>query len=208
VRSVTPKPIRKVRRAAITVRHPASSLEGAAKASLSRSVSRGRRKARSRRSNETANGGAIALVLVVVVIALIVAGIRAAVRAIDPPKIVPVGPWVPGHVRSRKGGSLFSSASYSQIAVSRVRCRWVHTHVQLQMLLQNKSRQGIKLTVSPQYILGGHGSHGGSIDGYRDIGIPPRSTKVVFIDAGKPINTSGQPRITSCGPDLVGIDGW
>ena len=43
VRSVTSKPIRKVRRAAITVRHPASSLEGAAKANLSRSVSRGRR---------------------------------------------------------------------------------------------------------------------------------------------------------------------
>jgi hypothetical protein len=35
----------------------------------------------------------------------------------------------------------------------------------------------------------------------------PASTKTVFVDAGKPINTSGQPTITSCGPDLVGIDG-
>jgi hypothetical protein len=208
VRSVTPKPIRNVRRAAITVRHPASSLEGAAKASLSRSVSRGRRNGRSRRQTSAASGGGLALVALVVVIALIIAGIHAAVHAVDPPKVVAVGRWVPGHVRSRTGESFFSSASYSQVMVSRVRCRWTRTHVQLHMVVRNKSRYGVKLTVSPQYTLAGHGSHGGSIDGYSDVRISPRANKVVFVDAGQPINTSGQPTITSCGPDLVGIDGW
>lgn len=62
VRAVTPKPVRKARRAVTTVRHPASSLEGAAKASLSRSVSRTARTARrsrggSRPSQRTTPGG-------------------------------------------------------------------------------------------------------------------------------------------------------
>lgn len=39
-RAGTPKSVRKARRAATSVRHPASSLEGAAKASVSRTVSR------------------------------------------------------------------------------------------------------------------------------------------------------------------------
>lgn len=156
----------------MTVRHPASSLEGAAKAGLSRSVSRSRRKARTNRSGASGSSGCSgALILAVVVIGLIVAGIRAAVHAIDTPKFVAVGAWVPGHVRSRSGDSLFSSASYSQIAVSRVRCRWVRTHVQLQLVIRSTSRHGIKLTVSPQYTLTSHGSHGGSIDGYTDVRI-------------------------------------
>jgi hypothetical protein len=53
VRSVTPKPVRKARRAVTTVRHPASSLEGATKAGVSRSVSR---KSRSRKTNNGTNG--------------------------------------------------------------------------------------------------------------------------------------------------------
>jgi Short C-terminal domain len=51
-RAVTPKPIRKVRRAVVQVRHPGSTLEGAAKAELSRALSgRGKQKGRKRRAS-------------------------------------------------------------------------------------------------------------------------------------------------------------
>jgi hypothetical protein len=80
VRAVTPKPVRKARRAAITVRHPASSLEGAAKASLSRSVS-GRRSGRGSsgrrspsRSAGSSESGAHALVTLLIVLVIVVFG--------------------------------------------------------------------------------------------------------------------------------------
>jgi len=70
MRSVTPKPARKVRRAALTVRHPGSSLEGTAKASLSRSVSRSGTRRRSQ-----SNSGAFVAVLTVLVYVAVAAAI-------------------------------------------------------------------------------------------------------------------------------------
>jgi hypothetical protein len=212
VRAVTPKPVRKARRAVTTVRHPASSLEGAAKAQLSRTVSpSGSRKSAATRASNTrsgtrstaSNGVTGALVVVILGIAFAWWAVSSAYNAVFGPTVkAGPQPWVAGHVRSRSGGD------YSTLRVSNVRCRWVGDRVQAQMRVANRQRTGITLTVSPQYTLAGHGSHGGSIEGYRDVGIPSRRTRRLFVDAGKPQSVSGQPQITSCGPDLVGLDGW
>ena len=66
-RALTPKPLRKVTRAATTVRHPASSLEGAAKASVSRTVSRS-----APRRKSSGAGGVWALLGTIVVVGLAV----------------------------------------------------------------------------------------------------------------------------------------
>jgi hypothetical protein len=232
VRAVTPKPARQARRAVATVRHPASSLEGAAKAQLSRAVlgSGSRKRATSRPGNRrsgtgstASNGVTGALVVLVLGIAFAWWAVSSAYHAVFGPHVksgpqpsvagqvrsrsvphVKAGPqpWVAGHVRSRTGGD------YSSLRVSNVRCWWVGDRVQAQMRVANRQRTGATLTVSPQYTLAGHGSHGGSIEGYRDVGVPGRRTRLLFIDAGKPQGVSGQPRIMSCGPDLVGLEGW
>jgi hypothetical protein len=201
VRAVTPKSLRKVRRAAITARHPASSLEGAAKASLSRSVLRGGR-SRSRSGSRSAVAVGV-FIGGLVFIALFWAGVISVYHAVSRPS-VKIGPqgWIGGDVRSMTGGD------YSAIQVGLVRCRWNGHRVETQIRVTSHRSHGIKLTISPQYELAAHGSHGGSIEGYKDQGIPARATRVLLVDAGSPQGVSGQPRITSCSPDLVSVSGW
>lgn len=205
VRTITPKPVRKVRRAVTTVRHPVSLLEGTAKAELSRTVSRSTRSRGSSRSKGGSSGGGAATVIgVLIVLGLVLVGISAAVDAVSGPH-VKAGPqaWVRGGIRYK------SSGNYATIIVSNVRCRWNGSHVEAQMRVRNLRRKGIGLTVSPQYTLAGHGSHGGSMDGHTDVGIRARATRPVLVDAGEPEGVSGdQPTITSCGPDLVSLSTW
>jgi hypothetical protein len=201
VRALTPKPIRQARRAVTTVRHPVSSLEGAAKAELRRTVSGSTRSANSARSASAPNAlGWGVLVAVLLVVGMIWGGVSAAYHAAFGPHIK-AGPqaWTAGDVRST------SSGDYSTINVTAVRCRWNGAHVEAQMRVQNLQRNRRTLTVSPQYTLRGHGSHGGSIDGYTDVALRAGATQVILVNAGKPEGVSGQPTITSCGPDLVDL---
>jgi hypothetical protein len=88
VRSVTPKPIRKARRAVTQVGHPLSSLEGAAKASVSRGV---RPRHRSRAEPTLANKIVGTFFGAVILIALLVIVVQGAIRYWRALVLIPLG---------------------------------------------------------------------------------------------------------------------
>ena len=85
-------------------------------------------------------------------------------------------------------------------------CRWNGSFVQAHLTITNVNPEAQPITVSPIYDIGTYGSHGGSVDGYRDITVPASATRSYLIYAGVPHKGNaavpGQPAITACTPQL------
>jgi hypothetical protein len=203
-RAITPKPVRKLKRTAFTVAHPWEAVEGAAADAVLR------RRARIRRTSKSSpRSGAGLIIGTLVVIGLIWVGAKAAWNAVFGPT-VKRGPQsaVRGYLRSATGGE------YAGISVARVWCRWNGNRVQVHLRVRNNTTHAVTITVSPHYVIKGHGSHGDSIEGYTDERIPARSYRSLLVDAGRPHGgdfgdiIGGQPAITQCSPDLVGTGGF
>jgi hypothetical protein len=117
----------------------------------------------------------------------------------------PPGPKVAGTIKA----SAFVSGDKEGLAklhASGVWCRWVDGHVEMRIAFRNKLAAHITVHVQPNYRLANAGLHGDGLTSQKDVGIDAGKFRAWFADLGSPDGVTGRPAITTCAPEINGVD--
>jgi hypothetical protein len=94
----------------------------------------------------------------------------------------------------------------AKLKTAGVWCRWVGDHVQMRIEFRNRLAAHITVHVQPNYRLANAGLHGDGLSSQQDVGIDAGKFRAWFGDLGSPDGISGHPAITTCAPEINGVD--
>lgn len=115
------------------------------------------------------------------------------------------GPKVPGTIKA----SAFVTGDKEGLAKLRssgVWCRWVGDHVELRIAFRNRLSAHVTVHIQPNYRLANAGLHGDGLTSQKDVGIDAGTFRAWFADLGAPDGITGHPTITTCAPEINGVD--
>lgn len=90
--------------------------------------------------------------------------------------------------------------------ITKVFCRWNGDEVEVGATLHNSMATHVTVHIQPNYRLKRAGLHGDGIGSVKDAGVDADATRVWSEKVGNPDNVDGKPAITSCEPELLGVD--
>lgn len=91
------------------------------------------------------------------------------------------------------------------LTATNINCSWQGSHVFIHLVLASVIHRELTADITPRYLISGQ-PHGDSWGSDQKISVPANGTYAASIDAGAPSGVAKNTPISSCAPQIIGLD--